>query len=281
MGDGILQTGVGMPHVSMSVAELETALFDAYPRAWAEPWDHIGLATGNPAMPVAKVALALDATAENVRRAAQVGAQVLLTHHPVYLKAPQTFSPASPQTPAAAACIWESISRGVALIAMHTNLDRSVEATAALPRRLGLDPRCGIELGRKSGDGALGSVADLPQDLTLDSLAHLCRDAFGRMAQVFGDAAAHVRRCAFFTGSLGDCGEDALAAGADVVVCGECGYHRALDLLERGCAVIILGHDASEAPLVDILTDRARTLGFASDSLVRVDGEPLWHSLGD
>lgn len=281
MSDGILQTGAGVPHAPMSVAELEAALFDAYPRAWAEPWDHIGLASGDPAMSVTRVALALDATAENVRRAAQAEAQVLLTHHPVYLKVPKAFSPASPQTPAAAACIWESISQGVALIAMHTNLDRSAEATAALPRRLGLDPRCGIEFGRKSGDGALGSVADLSQGLALDVLARRCRDAFGRVAQVFGDAAAYVRRCAFFTGSLGDCGEAALTVGADVVVCGECGYHRALDLLERGCAVIILGHDASEAPLVDILTECARTLGFASDSLVRVDGEPLWHSLGD
>ncbi len=263
----------------MNIAELEQSLFELYPPSWAEPWDHIGLVCGDPNTPVETVALALDATVQTVQQASRAGAQVLITHHPVYLKAPSSFSPQSPTTPPPAACLWEAITSGVALIAMHTNLDRSADATRRLPAMLGLDPKCGIEAGRAMGAGSLGSVANLPAPTALDVFARQCRDTFGRVAQVFGRPDSTVSRAAFFTGSLGDSGEDALRARADVVVCGECGYHRALDLLGRGCAVIILGHDTSEEPLVDVLAERVAGFGFASERLLRIQGEPNWHSL--
>ena len=135
----------------MKVSELVEGLFERYPQSWAEPWDHVGLACGDPDARVERVALALDATPQTVREAADFDAQVLLTHHPVYLKAPTTFSPPSCQTPSAASCMWEALTKGVALVAMHTNLDRSDDATGRLPRLLGLEPECGIELGRRPG----------------------------------------------------------------------------------------------------------------------------------
>lgn len=263
----------------MKVSELVEGLFERYPQSWAEPWDHVGLACGDPDARVERVALALDATPQTVREAADFDAQVLLTHHPVYLKAPTTFSPPSRQTPSAASCMWEALTKGVALVAMHTNLDRSDDATGRLPRLLGLEPECGIELGGRPGEGSLGSVASLEHGLTVDGLARRCLGKFGRVAQVYGSPDAPVRRAAFFNGSLGDNGEDALAAGADVVVCGECGYHRALDLLTRGCAVIILGHDTSETPLVGVLEERVMELGVSPKNLLCLGTEPLWHSV--
>ncbi len=263
----------------MKVAELVEALFERYPRSWAEPWDHVGLAWGDPEAPVERVALALDATVETVREASAKGANLLLTHHPVYLKAPETFSPPARDVPSSAACIWEAATKGVALVSMHTNLDRSDDATGRMPRLLGLEPECGIELGRRAGEGSLGSAATLEKPMGLDAFARRCRDVFGRVAQVYGSPDATVERAAFFNGSLGDSGEDALAAGADVVVCGECGYHRALDLLTRGCAVIILGHDTSELPLVGVLKERVVELGVLPENLFCLETEPLWHCI--
>lgn len=263
-----------------TVGALERVLLDVFPVAWAESWDHVGLSVGNPLARVEKVAVALDATADNVARAVEAGANVLVTHHPVCLDMPRSIAPRSSGAPLASACLWEAVSLGVACIAMHTNLDRSPRATGRLPRMLGLDPRCGIELGRDDRSGRLGSVADLGEGVRLDELAQRCRAAFGRVAQVYGNGSSLVHRAAFFTGSLGSCGEDALAAGADVVVCGECGYHRALDLLERGCAVIIVGHDASEAPLADLLSEELAACGVPEGFCVRLDDPRAWHELG-
>lgn len=259
-----------------TVGEVEQVLFEAYPRAWAEPWDRPGLMVGDPHAEAGKVAVALDATAAAVRSAAEQGATLLVTHHPVCLEMPDRIAPETSGAPLAAACIWEAVARGVACVAMHTNLDRSPEATRRLPALLGLDARCGIEAGRTEQQGRLGSAADLGWPVALGLFAERCRSAFGRVAQVYGDPSRPVRRAAFFTGSLGGCGEDALAAGCDVVVCGECGYHRALDLTARGCAVIILGHDFSELPLVDVLAERLEVAGVPGDDIVRVTGRPSW-----
>ena len=45
----------------MIVAELERALFARYPKADAEPWDHVGLSVGDPAVEITGVVCALDA----------------------------------------------------------------------------------------------------------------------------------------------------------------------------------------------------------------------------
>lgn len=67
----------------MNVGELEERLLRLFPRTDAENWDHVGLSVGDPDAPVARVVVALDASEENVREAAELGANVLLTHHPV------------------------------------------------------------------------------------------------------------------------------------------------------------------------------------------------------
>ena len=88
----------------MLVKDLESRLFARFPLSDAEPWDHVGLSVGDPEAQVAGVACALDPTPAHVEEAAARGANVLITHHPVYLKAPDTFSPApGASTPMAAA----------------------------------------------------------------------------------------------------------------------------------------------------------------------------------
>lgn len=86
----------------MIVAELERALLARYPKADAEGWDHVGLFVGDPAAEITGVACALDATVANVRRAQEAGANVLLTHHPIYIKAPRRFAQLMPHAPSAA-----------------------------------------------------------------------------------------------------------------------------------------------------------------------------------
>ena len=85
----------------MIVAELERALLARYPKTDTEPWDHVGLSVGDPAAEITGVACALDATEANVRRAQEASANVLLTHHPIYIKAPEAFVRRMPHDPSA------------------------------------------------------------------------------------------------------------------------------------------------------------------------------------
>lgn len=247
----------------MLVSQLLEGLLALFPADTAEPWDHVGLSVGRPDDEVLGVTVALDATEENVRRAMDEGSNVLLTHHPVYIKAPQTFAPASPSLPSSSSALFAAAECGVSIISLHTNLDRSFEVRDLLPSLVGLKAFSSLEVPSDPAERGLGSLADSHGDLDLRTLAARCSKAFGCEPRVWGDPSRRLGRVAFLGGSMGDFGELALGCGADAIVTGEGGYHVCQDLLIRGCSVILLGHDRSEEPFVDILVDALCRVGFS------------------
>jgi dinuclear metal center YbgI/SA1388 family protein len=92
-----------------------------YPPATADSWDAVGLVHGDPAAPVQKVLFAVDPTLEVAREAADWGADLLVVHHPLFLKPVHGFAATTPKgrtmsTLAAAGC---------ALLTAHTNADQA------------------------------------------------------------------------------------------------------------------------------------------------------------
>lgn len=259
----------------MLISDLLAGLFKLFPADSAEPWDHVGLSVGRPDDEVRGVTVALDASELNVRRAVANGSNVLLTHHPVYIKAPQSFVPASPAHPSSSAAVFAAIECGVSIISLHTNLDRSREVQQLLPSMVGLKAGSSLEFASSPEVLGLGSLADASYNLTLGQLASRCSDAFGCDPRVWGESSRSLGRVAFLGGSMGDFGELALACGADAIITGEGGYHVCQDLLARGCGVILLGHDRSEEPFVDILVDALARVGF-SGSIATIKNPQQW-----
>lgn len=264
----------------MTVEELLSALMARFPAADAEGWDHVGLSVGDPGRRVERVCAALDATAENVREAAALGADVLVTHHPVYIKAPEAFCPASRSLPSPSAAVFEAARTGVSIISLHTNLDRSMEARGLLPSLVGLSAACSLEHPEDPDRRGLGALAPAG-GATLRELAAACARAFGCEPRVWGDPDADVGLAAFLGGSLGDLGELAVASGAGAVVCGEAGYHVCQDLCARGLGLILLGHDRSEEPFVDILMEACESAGLEADRISRIVRPRQWITLRD
>ena len=260
----------------MIVAELERALLERYPKADAEGWDHVGLSVGDPAAEITGVACALDATEANVHRALETGANVLLTHHPIYIKAPEAFCPPSASRPQCSAALYEAARCGVSIISLHTNLDRSHEARACLSELLGATPVSSLEHVNEPEATGLGALATLDDLCTLRELAARAATAFGSDPRVWGDAEHACHTIAILGGSLGDFGELAIAAGADAIVTGEAGYHVAQDLALRGLPVILLGHDRSEEPFVDILMNSVSDAGVDPRHTIKILNPCQW-----
>jgi dinuclear metal center YbgI/SA1388 family protein len=129
-----------VPKVSDVVATLE----QHYDPRWAEPWDAVGLFCGDPDAAVDKVHFAVDPVAATADEAIAAGAQLLVTHHPLYLRG--TTSVAA--TNAKGRLVQRLISNGVALYVAHTNADVADPGVSdALANALGihdvepLDPR--------------------------------------------------------------------------------------------------------------------------------------------
>lgn len=260
----------------MIVAELERALLARYPKADAEPWDHVGLSVGDPDDEIRGVACALDATRDNVHRALAAGANVLLTHHPVYIKAPEAFCPPSATRPQCSAALYEAARCGVSIISLHTNLDRSHEARVRLSELLGAEPMSSLEHVDEPEACGLGALTTLDEPCSLRVLATRAATAFGSDPRVWGEADHPCRTVAILGGSLGDFGDLAIAPGADVIVTGEAGYHVAQDLALRGLPVILLGHDRSEEPFVDILMNSAVDAGVDPRHAIKILNPCQW-----
>lgn len=164
----------------------------------------------------------------------------------------------------------------MSIISLHTNLDRSHEARVCLSELLGAVPVSSLEHVDDPEPTGLGALATLNDPCTLRDLATRAATAFGSDPRVWGEVDRPCRTVAILGGSLGDFGELAIAAGADVVVTGEAGYHVAQDLALRGLPVILLGHDRSEEPFVDILMNSAVDAGVDPRHVIKILNPCQW-----
>ena len=106
-----------------------------YPPGTAEQWDAVGTVCGDPGQQVRKVLFAVDPTAEVVDEALAWGADLLVTHHPLLLRAVHSVA----ATTFKGALVHRLIRGGCALHVAHTNADAADGGVAhALAEAVGL-----------------------------------------------------------------------------------------------------------------------------------------------
>jgi len=270
------------PTNHMSVGKLERLLLARYPREDAEEWDRTGLLVGDPAAPLSGIACALDPTVEAVRTAHAKGANVLLTHHPVFLEPPSAFSSDRTRASEAGATVFEAARLGVALMNFHTALDVSHDAQCVLPGLLSLEFESVVEPlehDRTKGYGQLCSVRATDAPMSVSQLASRCLSVFGRPGRVWGDMSKKLSKVVTATGSASSLLDSCLKAGADCIVCGEVKYHAALDATQAGLAIVELGHDVSELPLARVLAVSAVEEGVDSSSVSVLEQGSNWDTV--
>ncbi|HZC69690.1 MAG TPA: Nif3-like dinuclear metal center hexameric protein [Jatrophihabitans sp.] len=119
----------------LRLAELITAMDEWFDPRWAEPWDAVGLVCGDPDEPVERVLLAVDAVPATIAEAVGIGAQLLVTHHPLLLTAVHGVPADDPK----GALVHRMVRAGVAHFVAHTNADVARPGVSdALAQRLGL-----------------------------------------------------------------------------------------------------------------------------------------------
>lgn len=121
--------------MSSTLADVVAALEQRYPPGTAQAWDAVGLVVGDPAAPVRRVLFAVDPVAAVADEALAWGADLLVTHHPLFLRAVHGFAAGT-----AKGAVAHRLARaGVALYAAHTNADAAAGGVAdALADAIGL-----------------------------------------------------------------------------------------------------------------------------------------------
>lgn len=267
------------PQMTCTIGALERQLLGAFPASDAEAWDHTGIMVGDPAQTVTGIAIALDPTVEAVRVAKRCGANVLITHHPVFIEAPTSVRPAGRGAMGSQTVVWEAVAQGVALMDFHTALDVSDEAARVLPSMLNLDFRRVVEVVHEASGRGYGQLCAPKKDeasMTLRTLAARCLSVFGRPARVWGSMDARLGSIVTCTGSAGDLTQVCFDRGYDCLVCGEVHYHDALAASQAGLCIIELGHDVSELPLCALLAATVEKMGFSDESIKVIDQGSNW-----
>ncbi|MFF4123827.1 Nif3-like dinuclear metal center hexameric protein [Microbispora rosea] len=251
-----------MESISCTLAEVVECLEALYDPSWAESWDAVGLVCGDPEQAVRKVLFAVDPVAVVVDEALGWGADLVVTHHPLYLRG--TTSVAA--TTFKGRVVHRLIRGGAALYAAHTNADVADPGVSdALARAVGLtgdlrplqpsaaDPRRG-----------LGRIGDLPAPMPLREFAALAASGLPRTAgplRVAGDPGRPVRTVAVCGGAGDSLLGTARAAGVDVFLTADLRHHPASEHMEAdGPALVDASHWATEWPW---LADAARRLTSA------------------
>jgi dinuclear metal center YbgI/SA1388 family protein len=234
-----------------------------WPLAGAEGWDAPGLIVGDPTTDVRAVHLAVDAVLDTADETVDLGAQLLLVHHPLLLRGVTSVA----EDRYKGAVIARLIRGGSALLAAHTNADIVADGTSAvLASRLGIaDFRPIVPSGADSALG-LGRVGDLGQPTTLGELARQLADVLPATAQGIrgaGDFAAPVRRVAVCAGAGDSLLGHPEVLGADVYITSDLRHHPASEARENarlghGPALLDISHWAAEWLWLDVAAEALR-----------------------
>jgi dinuclear metal center YbgI/SA1388 family protein len=248
------------------LSEVINALDELYPPAWAESWDAVGLVCGDPDEQVRRVLFAVDPVRTVVDEAVEWGADLVVTHHPLYLRGTTSVAADSFK----GRVVHRLVRAGIALHVAHTNADHADPGVSdALAEAVGLKVTGPLVADPTDPAGRRGSgrIGELPEPLPLAAFA--ARVAAGLPAtaagvRVSGDPERPVRRVAVCGGSGDSFLADARRAGVDAYVTADLRHHPASEAAEAadGTALVDAAHWATEWPWLNLA---ARDLGAAAD----------------
>ena len=222
--------------------------------SYAESYDNTGLHVGRPDRQVACALVALDLTPEVVAEADRLGADMILTHHPLLFRPPKRILASDLQ----GRLILELARLDITLYSIHTNLDSVTGGVSFdLARRLGLKDIRFLRPKEDSGSG-MGAVGELEESLTLEAfLQQLTRSLNTRSVRYTGDNRAQVKTVAVCGGAGSSLTAAALSAGADAYVTADISYHCFFDVLgadgQPMMALIDAGHYETEHHTEELL----------------------------
>lgn len=196
-----------------------------------EEWDNSGHLVGDFRAVVNCAVLSLDATKEAVAFCKDVGAELLITHHPTIF---------TPLNDVKSDClVYEMIKNGVSCISTHTNFDKAEN---------GINENLASILQLKNTQQLMDGfivVGDIDGEMSIDDFAQYVSSKLDVSGIRYTDSDKLIKRVAVGGGSCGEFMQLALS-NADCFVTGDLKYHEMLEASQEGKAVISAGHFETE-----------------------------------
>ncbi|MFG2889365.1 Nif3-like dinuclear metal center hexameric protein [Streptomyces sp. NPDC048248] len=237
-----------------ALSEVLTALDALWPPERAEEWDAVGTVCGDPDSQVRRVLFAVDPVQEIADEAVQLGADLLVTHHPLYLRGTTTVAASTFK----GKVVHTLIKHDIALHVAHTNADTadpgvSDALAGALDLRV-LGPLV-PDPSDPAGHRGLGRVCEPTHPMSLaDFTAHAAArlPATAQGIRAAGDPDREIRTVAVSGGSGDSLFGVVRAAGVDAFLTADLRHHPASEATQTlgstPPALLDAAHWATEWP---------------------------------
>lgn len=219
------------------------------PRRLAEEWDNPGLLVGDPSAEVKKIFVCLDVLNENITRAIELDAQLIVAHHPLIFHAIKNVRFDLPHGKK----LERLIKNDLAVFAAHTNLDIAAGGVNdVLAKKIGL-----VDI-KNFGDEefSLGRIGTLETSMTAADFARHIKKVLNADNVRLVDAGDFlIKKIGVCGGAGADFIQKAKFFGAQAFVTGDVKYHEAQAAVENKIHVVDAGHFATEFPIVHVLAE--------------------------
>ena len=265
----------------MKLKEIKSFLEGMAPLAVQESWDNSGLQIGCSDKDIHKVMVCLDLTEAVLDEAEAIGADLVISHHPLIFKGLKSISGNTYQE----RCVRKAILSDIAVYSAHTSLDNILGGVNhKIASLLGLsslrwldsgesaegcDEKCGGAAEKSCGEGAEGKcggadavarasgsglIGELKEPVAAAEFLHTVKTIFDVKALKHSplSSTTTIRSVALCGGAGAFLLPQAVAKGADCFISGEFHYH---DYFDPGTLLIELGHYESEQFTQDLLKE--------------------------
>ena len=265
----------------MKLKEIKSFLEGMAPLAVQESWDNSGLQIGCSDKDIHKVMVCLDLTEAVLDEAEAIGADLVISHHPLIFKGLKSISGSTYQE----RCVRKAILSDIAVYSAHTSLDNILGGVNhKIASLLGLsslrwldsgesaegcDEKCGGAAEKSCGEGAEGKcggadavarasgsglIGELKEPVAAAEFLHTVKTIFDVKALKHSplSSTTTIRSVALCGGAGAFLLPQAVAKGADCFISGEFHYH---DYFDPGTLLIELGHYESEQFTQDLLKE--------------------------
>lgn len=239
-----------------TIREIYNFINEIAPFDTALSFDNVGLLVGNYDINVSKVLLSLDITKSVCAEAKKLGANLIISHHPVIFKPLRNITFDS----TAAALIKNDISA----ICAHTNLDIAEEGVnLQLARRLALSDLSSLATEENNSIGLVGYLKD---EMDVNEFAEIVKAELDCTGIRYTNINKKIKKVAVCSGSGGSFIENAYEKSVDAFVVGEIKHSDILKANEFNISIVDVGHYKSEnviiEPLKNMLSEKFQKTQF-------------------
>ncbi len=236
--------------MSTTVRDIYEFIDSIAPFRTQESWDNSGFLVGDVSKEVTKVAVCLDVTHDTLQKAADFGADLLVSHHPVIF---HPMKGLREQTPGTEAIVYDAIRKDIAVLSAHTCWDLAEGGVNdVLAKLVGLENVEGVvpdENGNcmvRKGTLKTAVPAEEYADVVAEALDTLVRLTLPEKM---------IRTVAVCGGSGASFLQDLAKEGIDAFITGDAKHNDFLDSIDYDISLLAAGHYETETVSMPVLLE--------------------------